>query len=130
MSITLRILLLLASIVTAVWILWRVRKAKVKMEDAIFWICMALVLFVMGTFTKLTFWLSGLLGIQSPANCVFIIIIALLIEKIFTLSIKFSQLEDKVEVLTAEVALRTKDLEDEYIKINEKECSLKSSLNS
>lgn len=112
MSITLRILLLLAGIVTAIWILWRVRKAKVKMEDAIFWICLALVLFVMGTFTNVTFWLSGVLGIQSPANCVFIIIIALLIEKVFTLSIKLSQLEDKIEVLAAEVALRTKNLED------------------
>lgn len=127
MSTTLRILLLLASVVTAVWILWRVRKSKVKMEDAIFWICMAVVLFVMGTFTKVTFWLSGLLGIQSPANCVFIIIIALLIEKIFTLSIKLSQLEDKTEVLAAEVALRSKDLENEFIRMNERECKIEKS---
>ena len=33
--------------------------------------------------------------------------IALLLEKVFTLSIIVSQLEDKIDVLSAEIALRT-----------------------
>ena len=44
---------------------------------------------------------------QSPANLIFLIIIFLLLEKVFTLSIITSQLEDKVTVLSAEVALRS-----------------------
>ena len=35
MSDTLRILLLVAAVMTAVWILYKIRKLKVKMEDAI-----------------------------------------------------------------------------------------------
>ena len=118
MSPTLRVLLLIAGVVTAIWILYRIRRSKVKLEDAIFWICMAAVLLVFGVFTEFTYWLSALLGIQTPVNCVFLIIIALLIEKVFTLSIKLSQLEEKMEVMSAEVALRSKSLED---KISQKE---------
>ena len=44
---------------------------------------------------------------QSPANLIFLIIIFLLLEKVFTLSIITSQLEDKVTILSAEVALRS-----------------------
>lgn len=112
MSATLRVLLLAAGIVTAIWILYRIRKSKVKLEDAIFWVCLAVILVFLGTVPQFSFWLSTLLGIQSPANCVFLLIIVLMLEKMFTLSIKISQLEDKLEVLSAEVAIRTKDLED------------------
>ena len=38
MSDTLKALLIVASIVTVGWILRKIRKNKVKMEDAIFWI--------------------------------------------------------------------------------------------
>lgn len=116
MSITLRIILLIAAIACVVWILYRIRKSKVKVEDAVFWICLAGVLFVMGTFTEIPFWLSNFLGIQSPANCIFLLIIAMLLEKIFTLSIKVSQIEEKIEILTAETALRTKDIEKQMEK--------------
>ena len=39
---------------------------------------------------------------------VFVIIIFLLVEKIFTLSLIVSQLEEKISILSAEVALRSK----------------------
>ncbi len=113
MSSTLRALLLIAGVVTAIWILYRIRKSKVKLEDAIFWICMAGVLLVFGIFTEFTYYLSNLFGIQSAVNCVFLIIIALLLEKVFTLSIKLSQLEEKMDIMSAELALRTRDLEEQ-----------------
>lgn len=121
MSSTLRILLLMAGIITAIWILYRIRRSKVKMEDAVFWICMAVILFVMGTCTDLVYWMSRRLGMMAPVNCVFLLIIALLIEKVFTLSIKLSQMEDKMETLAAEVALRTKELGDKVITEEHKE---------
>ena len=82
MSVTLRVLLLVAALFTAGWILHKIRKLKVKIEDAIFWMI-------------------------SPANLIFLIIIFLLMEKVFTLSILVSQLEDKISVLSAEIALRS-----------------------
>lgn len=41
----------------------------------------------------------------------FLFVICLLLEKIFTLSIITSQLEEKVSILSAEVALRSQDEE-------------------
>ena len=52
---------------------------------------------------------------------VFLVIIFLLVEKIFTLSIVVSQLEDKIGVLSAEVALRSKAENKKIEKIDEKE---------
>ena len=59
--------------------------------------------------------------IMSPSNLVFLVIIFLLVEKIFTLSIVVSQLEDKIGVLSAEVALRSKAENKKIEKVDEKE---------
>lgn len=107
MSDTLRVILLFAALVTAGWILYKIRKLKVKMEDAIFWIIFAGILCVLGLFPQVTYWLTDRIGIMSPANLIFLVVIFLLVEKVFTLSIIVSQLEEKVTVLSAELALRS-----------------------
>lgn len=121
MSVTLRILLLLGAVITVVWILRKIRKLKVKMEDAIFWLAFSLVLLVFAAFPQIAFWLSRVMGIESPANLVFLMIICLLLEKIFTLSMITSQLEDKVSVLSAEVALRSQAQQREIENIQDEE---------
>lgn len=108
MSDTLRILLFFSALVTGGWILYKIRKLQVKMQDAIFWVVFAAVLFLMGVFPETCYWLTDRLGIQSPANLIFLVIIFLLMEKVFTLSIIVSQLEEKVSVLSMELALRFK----------------------
>ena len=111
MSTILRVLLLTMAIAAAVWILYKIRKLKVKMEDAIFWVIFAVILCVMGIFPKVTYWMTEKLGMMSPANLIFLVVIFLLAEKIFTLSILISQLEDKVSILSTEVALRNHSAE-------------------
>ena len=78
-----------------------------KLEDAIFWIIFAVFLAILGIFPELTYWATGKIGLMSPANLIFLVVIFLLIEKVFTLSMVVSQLEDKVTTLSAELALRT-----------------------
>lgn len=111
MTTTLRALLLIAALVTATWILRKISKLKVKMEDAIFWIVFAGILCVLAICPELCYWMRGVLGVLSPANLIFLVIIFLLIEKVFTLSIIVSQLEEKVEILSAELALRNHSAE-------------------
>lgn len=107
MSTTLRGLMVLAAVVTVVWILRKIRKFKVKMEDAIFWTFFAVILLLLAVVPEISFELSRLFGFMSPANLIYIVVIALLVEKILTLSLIVSQLEEKVSVLSAEVALRS-----------------------
>ena len=107
MSVTLQLLLIFAAAVTVFWILRNIRKFRVKMEDAIFWTFFAVVLLALAFFPGISYGLSSVLGVISPANLIFVIVIFLLLEKIFTLSIIVSQLEDKVSVLSSELALRS-----------------------
>ena len=111
MSDTLRVLLFFAALATGGWILWKIRKLQVKMQDAIFWMIFAVILCVLGVFPEACYWLTERLGIMSPANLIFLVIIFLLMEKVFTLSIIVSQLEEKISVLSAEVALRSEAAE-------------------
>ena len=128
MSFTLRILLLVLSFVSALWILWKIRKLKVKMEDAIFWIFFAAVLCLLGLFPEITYKLTSLVGMMSPANLIFLIVIILLLEKVFTLSVIVSQLEDKLTVITAELAIRDHSLRENDKKIQESIGEAKDSL--
>ena len=121
MSTALRALLLFASVLTVIWILRQIRKFKVKMEDAIFWMFFAAVLLILAIIPELSFKLSELLGFMAPINLVFIVIIFLLVEKIFTLSIIVSQLEEKIGILSAEVALRSKAETKRIDTVDEKE---------
>lgn len=119
MSVTLRVLLVIGALVTTIWILRKIRKMKVKMEDAIFWMCFAGVLMILALFPEISYKLTTMFGVMSPANLIFLIMICILFEKVFTLSILVSQLEEKVTILSAEVALRSHGAEDEIKKLQE-----------
>lgn len=71
-------------------------------------------------FPEISYWLSKHFRNESPANLVFLFVICLLLEKIFTLSIITSQLEEKVSILSAEVALRSQDDKKRINEVKEK----------
>lgn len=108
----LRALLLITSVFAAVWMFRRIKKCRIKQEDAAFWICFASALAVLGIFPELSYIMAERMGIIAPVNFVFLVIIFLLIEKLLSVSIQVSLLESKVEVMAAELALRNKILED------------------
>ncbi len=126
MSPTLRVLLVVASIFTVIWILWQIRKFKVKMEDAIFWTFFAFILLILAIFPEISFWLSRLLGFISPANLIYLVVIFLLVEKIFTLSIVVSQLEEKISILSSELAIRSHSAKKDIKHLDEEEKEGKS----
>ncbi len=107
MSGILRGVLLVASVFTAWIITVKIRKAKLKMGDAIFWVVFGVVLLALALFPGISYFIADILGIISPVNFVFLLIITLLCEKLLTVTIKLSLLEEKVEIMAAEIALRT-----------------------
>lgn len=111
MSIELRVVLLFAAVFSIGWIITRIRKAKVRLEDTFFWVVMSVVLLILGLFPGVSYWLASVLGIISPANLVFLVMICLLFEKLLTMSIMYSQMQDKYVTMAAEMALRCKELE-------------------
>lgn len=115
----LRILLLTTSVLAAVWMFRRIRKCRVKQEDATFWVCFAFALAILGIFPELSYFMSDKLGFMAPVNFIFLVIIFLLIEKLLSVSIQVSLLESKVEVMAAELAIRNKDIEEKSKGIKE-----------
>ena len=89
------------------------------MEDAIFWMCFAGVLMILALFPEISYKLTTMFGVMSPANLIFLVMICILFEKVFTLSILVSQLEEKVTILSAEVALRSHGAQEEIKKLQE-----------
>ncbi|MGN0975126.1 MAG: DUF2304 domain-containing protein [Gemmiger sp.] len=110
-GIALRIGLILGSLLTAGYILRRVRHAKVQIEDTIFWLFFSAVLLILAIFPQLAFWASNLLGFMSPINLVYVVIIFLLIVKMFFMSVKMSQMDSKLRILTEQVALNEEKVE-------------------
>lgn len=126
MSVVLRIVLLIAAIFSIGWILYRIRKSKVRLEDTLFWIVTGVILGGLGLFPGISFWMSNLFGFQSPSNFIFLIMICLLFEKVLTISILHSQSEDKYVTLVAEMALRCRDLEKQIKELQKKVEDLES----
>ena len=106
MSLSLRILLLVGALLAFWFIITRVRRNKILMQDAIYWVLLSVLLLVAAIFPGVFIRLSQALGFISPSNFVFLVIVALLLVKIFTNSIEISMLRHKVEELAQEVALR------------------------
>lgn len=106
MPITLRALLILGAAL-AVWIvIGRIKKSKVLMDDAIFWVVAAVILLILAIFPQIVIFCSNLLGFMSPSNFVFLVIVALLLMKVHSNSCEISLLKHKVEELAQEIALR------------------------
>lgn len=106
-----RICLILGSFITAGYILRRVRLAKVQIEDTIFWLLFSAALLILAIFPGIAYWAANLLGFMSPINFVYVVIIFLLLAKQFFMSIKLSQLDSKVRILTEQVALNEEKVE-------------------
>lgn len=113
MSGALRILMILGAVFLMVFMIKKNRQAKVKIEYTVFWIIFSGILVLMGIFPQLFYWVSELLGFQAPINMIYLVIIFVLIVKLFLISVQISQLENKVDSLTQQVAIDRKvDKED------------------
>lgn len=107
MSTGLRIILIAVSVLTTAYLIKKIRKAQMNIEDSIFWIVMPAILILISVFPNIAESASQLIGIHTPVNFVFLAIIFILIIKLFSLSIKLSQVENKLNTLIQEYAIRT-----------------------
>ena len=106
MSISLRIVLICISIVTMLYVGRKLKKSQVNIFDTFFWFFLSVVFVLISVFPIIAEKGAELLGIYSASNFVFLIVIFLLLFRCFLLSIKVSQLEDKLKNLTQELAIR------------------------
>lgn len=106
MTVPYRILLALAALVILLAMLRKIRKSEMRISDSLFWLFFVITLIVLALFPGIAFFFSGLLGIESPANLVFLYVIALLLIREFASTVELSRLRGKVITLAQEEALK------------------------
>ncbi|BBF44257.1 DNA for glycosyltransferase [Lachnospiraceae bacterium KM106-2] len=75
-------------------------------EDSLFWILISFVLVVISIFPQIPAMMTKLVGIGEPVNFVFLSMIFILLLKVFLMSIRISQLEDRLRTLTQNISIK------------------------
>lgn len=111
MTTLLRTVLIIVCFLTCCYALHKIRKSQMQIEDSIFWILFSVALVVISMFPNIAYFLADLLGVGSPVNFVFLAVIFILIFKVFSMSIKMSQLEYRIKNLVQQIAIKNHELE-------------------
>lgn len=116
MSIMLRVLLITMSVLSLFYVISKIRNSKMQIEYSIFWILMSFVMIIMSVFPEIVYWITTTMRMISPANVVYMFIIAILLVKSFMMTIEISKLEDKVKDLVQQIGINEKiqkEIQDE-----------------
>lgn len=112
MTMMLRIVLILASVGTLALMIQKIRKAKLQIEDAIFWVLVSGMFVVFSLCPPVADFLAHLVGIYATVNFLFLFIIFLLLMRVFSMTIRISQLETKVKELVQKIAIYQLEAEE------------------
>ncbi len=112
MSFGLQIILIAASVLVFFYTLRRIRRAKLDIDDALFWIFFSVLLLVMSIFPIIPIFFADLCGIESPANFVFLFMIFVAFAKLFTVAVELSVQKHRIHALVQRLGI------DETIKNN------------
>lgn len=121
MTTTLRIVLITASALLIFYTLFKIRKAQLDIDDTIFWLILPVLLLVLSIFPRLAFWASDLLGFEAPSNFIFLVVIALLLFKLFLLTVELSTQKRRLSRLVQAHAIAEEEREMEAAKGTGKE---------
>lgn len=105
MTLTLRVVLVLVSLMTLLFVMRKVRSSKIRLEDSMVWILFSGVLFVLSVFPGIFDFLAELAGVYSTVNFVFLFFIFVLLILCFSLNMKVSQMDTKIKELTQLLAI-------------------------
>ncbi len=105
----LSLVLLAAALLLLVFIIEIVRRRRLSESYALLWICVAIVGVVLGLARPLIDRLSTTLGVSYGSNLVFGVVCLFLLVVAINLSVHVSRLEQRVEQLAQELALRDVD---------------------
>lgn len=106
MSITLRIILIISSILSFILCIRRIKQAKLKVTNSVIWMIGSFLLIFMSAFSQVVEWISIQLGFIAPVNFVFLTIIAFLLIEVFINNIRITELNEKVKDLNHYIALK------------------------
>ena len=120
MSLALRIVLIVGSIALVAFLLHSIKKSKMRIEDAMSWLALSLLIVLLSVFPEIANLLSVMLGFMASVNFIFLFFIFILLLRSFFSNRRISQLENRVKELTQQVAI---DRLDHYERMREVDAS-------
>ena len=112
MSDTLRIVLIVISVLVFIYTIRKIRKSQLNIDDSVYWIGFSVILLVMSIFPIIPTFFSELLGIASPVNFVYLLVIALIMLKLFKLAIELSITKRRLNHLIQRIAILNHDVDE------------------
>ena len=117
MNVFFRVLLIVVSLFFFWYILRKIRKSQLQIEHSIFWVTLSVIFIIFSVLPKTVYFLTNLCGMVAPVNFLFLAMIFILLLKIFTMSIRMGQMEEKIKNLTQQVAIRNNEINKEITEI-------------
>lgn len=108
---SLRFVLIIAAVICFASMLHEIRKSKMLIDHAVFWVGFSLLLVILAIFPQIASWASKLLGIESPSNFVFMLLIFVLIVREFRVTMRFSNMQIKLDELAENIAINEAERE-------------------
>ncbi|MCB5273867.1 hypothetical protein BJG92_01392 [Arthrobacter sp. SO5] len=103
---------LIVVVAILIYVFEMLRRQKLREKYAVLWIIVGIGTLILSIFPQLLDKASSFVGIQIPANLLFIMTLILLVGVCLHLSHEQSQAEDEVRILAEEVAILRSDLQD------------------
>ena len=111
MTISLKIALIVITLIYLCLILAKIRKKKLNVTFSIFWIVTGIILIIATLIPNFIEIISKIIGFETPSNMIFCITIFILFYLIFNLTIIISKENQKNTVLVQEISLLKKKVE-------------------
>ncbi|MEI3394908.1 MAG: DUF2304 domain-containing protein [Clostridia bacterium] len=109
MTITLRIILIILSVISFLLCVKKIKQSKLKVSNSITWLVGSILLILMSIFSHGVEYIANKLGFIAPVNFVFFVIITFLLIQNFIDNIRISTLSEKIKDLNHYIALTEHD---------------------
>ena len=110
MNMFFRVILIVVSVFFFLYIIRKIRKSQLQIEHSIFWVVISFIFVIFSIFPQIVQWLTNLCGMIAQVNFLFLTIIFILLMKVFIMSIRLGQLEEKIKNLAQQVAIQNHDM--------------------
>ena len=105
MSFSLRVLLIVCAVLVFFFVIHKLKKSQMQVLDSLFWLLFSVSFVILGVFPQIASFLSSLFGFMSASNLVFLYVIAVLVMRDFTNSLRLAKQEERLNSLVQSVAL-------------------------
>ena len=106
MSFKLQLVFIFASLITFLFVIKKIQKHRLNIDDAIIWILWSIGLLIISIFPQIPGWISKKLGFMSTSNFIFCVFILFLYIMLFTQTAQISKLKEKQKELMQKLSIK------------------------